>query len=334
MHCCANCFSDNNLKEEIRFHSKKQGTCFFCKTKKTPVVHPGILFDLFLPFLDLYVPSDEGIYLDEQIQKDWETFTIQKRSVLKKLLIIIYNDKKLARRKFKPRILQDKDKIIQWAEFREELKHKNRYFPEKGPDNEHLHNLLTRLPVAESPKKLYRARINTDSKPFKISEMGKPPEKKVSNGRANPMGIPYLYATSDLPTAVAEVRPHKGDSVAVAEFKVKTILGLVDLRNPKQTISPFKLDDDNLVQLYTDMPYLTYLGEELSKPIIPREAELEYLPSQYLCEFIKHIGFHGVVYRSSLADGDNYAIFNDKKIKATKVENYSIVDTGIKIKRL
>lgn len=159
--------------------------------------------------------------------------------------------------------------------------------------------------------------------------MGKPPETIVSNGRANPVGIPYLYATSDINTAIAEVRPSKGETVSVAEFKVKTVLILADLRNPKQTISPFELEDDDLIQLYQDMPFLTHLGEELSKFIVPREAELEYLPSQYLCEFIKHIGFHGVIYRSSLDSDDNYAIFDDSLVKCTKMMKCRVTGTGV-----
>ena len=74
------------------------------------------------------------------------------------------------------------------------------------------------------------------------------------------------------------------------------------------------------------MPFLTLLGSELSKPIIPREANLEYLPSQYLCELLKKIGFHGIVYKSSVADGSNYVIFNDRKLKAVTTYQYKITD--------
>jgi hypothetical protein len=82
------------------------------------------------------------------------------------------------------------------------------------------------------------------------------------------------------------------------------------------------------------MPYLTLLGNELSKPIIPREANLEYLPSQYLCELLKHIGFHGIIYKSSAADGNNYVIFADNKIKAITTFQYRITDTKIESKEI
>ena len=74
------------------------------------------------------------------------------------------------------------------------------------------------------------------------------------------------------------------------------------------------------------MPFLTLLGKELSKPIIPREANLEYLSSQYLCELIKQIGFHGIIYKSSVSAGNNYVIFNDEKLEATEIFQYEITD--------
>ncbi len=66
------------------------------------------------------------------------------------------------------------------------------------------------------------------------------------------------------------------------------------------------------------------LGEELSKPVIPKEAHLEYLPSQYMCEFIKKCGFDGVMYKSAMSSGVNYALFNDDKLSAIEVKQYHV----------
>ena len=82
------------------------------------------------------------------------------------------------------------------------------------------------------------------------------------------------------------------------------------------------------------MPFLTLLGNELSKPIIPREANLEYLPSQYLCELLKNIGFHGIIYKSSVSDGDNYVIFADEKLEVVKTSQHKIVATSIESKEI
>lgn len=58
------------------------------------------------------------------------------------------------------------------------------------------------------------------------------------------------------------------------------------------------------------MPLLERLGLELTKPVQPSSAAFEYIPSQYLCEFIKKRGFQGVVYRSSVGEGVNLALFD------------------------
>ena len=58
-----------------------------------------------------------------------------------------------------------------------------------------------------------------------------------------------------------------------------------------------------------DVPFLERLGNELTRPVVPQSAAVDYVPSQYLCEFIKDCGFHGVMYRSSVGDGVNLALF-------------------------
>lgn len=96
--------------------------------------------------------------------------------------------------------------------------------------------------------------------------MRKPLEKKATNGRANPIGIPYLYVASTIETAISETRGHKGEIVTVAEFQMKCYLDLADLRDPKNTISPFEFSDE-LEYIYKYMPYLTLLGNELCERI-------------------------------------------------------------------
>jgi hypothetical protein len=64
-------------------------------------------------------------------------------------------------------------------------------------------------------------------------------------------------------------------------------------------------------------------------PVLPKSAQLEYLPSQYLCEFIKHCGFDGLIYRSTMGAGVNYAVFNDARVTAVDVKHYIIDDISV-----
>jgi hypothetical protein len=60
----------------------------------------------------------------------------------------------------------------------------------------------------------------------------------------------------------------------------------------------------------SDIPFLERLGDELTRPVLPQAAAIDYTPSQYLCEFIKKCGYKGVIYRSSVGEGMNLALFD------------------------
>jgi hypothetical protein len=292
-------------------------------------VEPSALADRFEPLFDLYEENKYGSALNEILQEDWYLFTIAGARTQQKLLIDISGDDSISTSKFKSTLLKEKKNVKQWETFREELKHNNRFFPTDSIKKDQLEPFGKHIGtiIKKGKQKFYRARVNNTDKAFELIEMGKPPKKLVLNGRANPIGISYLYVASTINTAISELRGHKEEQVTVAEFEMNDDLELADLRDPLKTISPFELNDENELELiYKNMPFLLLLGRELSKPVIPREANLEYLPSQYLSELLKHIGFHGIIYKSSLTDGNNYVIFDDKRLTATKKNIYKITD--------
>lgn len=337
MECCPHCFSDKFLGKHIDAISNTNGKCSFCKTNNVTLIEPTILFDRFEPLFELYEINKTGISLNNLIQEDWKIFNIDSSTVQQRLLKAIAGDKNLFKSKYVAKFAKEQKNIDQWENFREELKHNNRFFPENALDIDHLEPFAPYIGIhlKKSIQKFYRARINTSEKPHPISKMGKPPKKSASSGRANPVGIPYLYLASTIDTAISEIRGNKGETLTIAEFEMKNDLELADLRDPISTISPFELnEEDELELIYKNMPFLTLLGNELSKPIIPREATLEYLPSQYLCELLKKIGFHGIIYKSSLADGNNYVIFNDKKLELVNTYQYKVTDVKTESQKL
>ena len=339
MYCCSGCFADRFLRAYCTQESETLGSCSFCGAENTDVLEPKYLSDIFQILLDLYKTSNSGsaIFLHEQIQKDWYVFSdLLSGEKHCQLLGEICSGRVSLEEKYIPRIEQITDRIEQWNEFREELKHVNRYFPKKVPANDTLEVLLGSLilPEEEKPTDIFRARINKKGKKFTMEEMGRPPVDKALNGRANPLGISYLYAASDTSTAISEIQPYKGEEVTVARIQINGEIVIADLRDPKRTVSPFELDEDGLGALYSEMPYLITLGEELSKPIIPIEANLEYLPSQYLCEFIKSVGFGGVLYKSSLATGYNIALFDDTNLDFVEKKEYVVVDNTTRYREL
>jgi len=335
MFCCTNCFTHVFLKEYIKNTSTQNRKCSFCGSKRNyPICSPSSLIDLFQPLFDLYVEAENGRLLNELLQDDWKVFSkyIDKKKQLQ-LISKIAGLKKINSKKFISRLVLNQVYINKWDVFTYELKHENRFFPKNAIDTSQLLELFNYLimPDEQNPQYVFRARINHQSKIFTIIEMGKPPLEKSKDGRANPKGISYFYGASDEKTSIAETRPYKSETVCVAKFKVNKKIFLIDLRDPESTISPFGLDDDNLSLLYKEhMPLLGHLSATLSKPVLPHKKELEYLPTQYLCELIKDSNFNGIVYKSSLEKGDNYVFFDDSLLKGAKVETYIVADTIVK----
>jgi len=315
MRCCPVCFGDSYLKDRISVLSKEKGTCPICGAINQPLVAPIALRNFFELLLDIYQPDSDGDTITDFIRKDWLLFDSLNNKRAGKLLSAILDDSSLTDKKFLPIQHSDHDALLsRWTNFRKELMHNNRFFPNPlvVPDLKRLQELLGYLTVdIDTKQSFFRARIQEDDNPILPRNMGQPSEKLVTNGRANPAGIPYLYLASDIATAISEIRPHTGEKVCIAEFGLKKTVPFADLRNPRKTISPFSLPDEtDLVLLRRDLDFLCKLGDELTHPVVPKIAHLEYLPSQYLCEYIKHCGFAGVIYRSSVSTGTNYALFD------------------------
>ena len=329
--CCGNCIGDNFLSKEIEKRSKEIGDCEFCGSKNVKLIDPPELVDLFENVFGVYEESDspDALSLESLMRADWDLFGRTDTVKAETLLVLISDDSRIFHKKYASTIGDDSSAIQEWEEFREELKHRNRYFPKNINAIQELEKPFVFL-QGNVPSKVYRARMCDQPASYPIIQMGKPPEMQAGNGRANPVGIPCLYVASDAETAVAEIRPHKGELVCVAEFDVDPSAKLIDLQNPRKTVSPFQLDDKFIKIFRRYMEYLCRLGDELTLPVLPHSAHLEYLPSQYLCEYIKNIGYDGVIYRSAMGPGINYAIFNDSIVVGRDVALYRIDDIVVK----
>jgi len=235
---------------------------------------------------------------------------------------------------FRPTAAGSVDALDLWQKLRDELMYQNRFFPDVKIDFDRLGDLLFYLKISpdEVPSLWYRARIQIGDAPFSAAEMSAPPKRTASHGRANPAGIPYLYLGSTPATAVSEIRPHTGEIACMAEFITQPDLKVVDLRRPRKTVSPFLLPDaTDIVRMRSDLPFLERLGEELTRPVLPNAAAIDYTPSQYLCEFIKKRGFDGVLYRSSVSAGINLALFNPSRARVGNVSQARVTRVSIDV---
>lgn len=330
MLCCANCFRDEYLTDKINKPGAPVGNCNYCRSDSVALIDPLELTDEFEFLMSIYKETSNGTgkCIIDCIVEDWEIFKGQDRLTSVQLLGEIIGDASLGSKFYVPATMTQISPKDMWGNFCNELISQHRFFPENQPDRNYLPVLFQYLKETVRGD-IFRARIQKGNIQFKKSEMGMPPPQDTRGGRANPIGIPYFYGASNAKTAIAETRPHPGNKVTVCKFKITNDLGLVNLINPRERISPFKVayqqgDEDYLLQLRYDVEFLCHLGAELSKPITPDVADLEYLPTQYLCELIKKSPFDGVKFQSSVGDGVNYTLFGESKIRALSVASHYI----------
>ncbi len=355
MYCCPECFNDKWLQHYI-IDNGEEGYCEICDEERDKCIETEELSELFQPIIDLYTPVDDfypieiikdmgsGDFIWDKLTYDWEIFDDPEKG---KRIITDMFPYRAYEKDNDPKVYLDswydiksdyygttdepaREMISKWNIFCNEIKYKNRFFPWNPLDDDDIYPLLNVYDYSlENNDILYRARLSNGVQ-IEPSQMGKPPKEKSINGRANPIGIPCLYLSTNENTAIYEVRPDIHDELVVGRFCVNQKLKLMDLRKDTR-ISPFKYGKEikNHIQY---LKFLKILGEELSKPINKQASKLEYLSTQYLSEFIKNLGFDGLLYSSSVCDGDNVALFNDSKdvINCFEINQYQITETDLK----
>ncbi|AZC00445.1 hypothetical protein DKE52_008010 [Acinetobacter pittii] len=95
-----------------------------------------------------------------------------------------------------------------------------------------VETLKVKYPVGQ---KFFRGR--TFEERLDIGLMGMPPPAIASAGRANPVGIPYLYLAENIETCMAEIRPSNGCKVNIAKFNLINDVNLLDLTEPRKRAS-------------------------------------------------------------------------------------------------
>jgi len=198
---------------------------------------------------------------------------------------------------------------------------------------------------------MYRCRIISDSKKiskdkgfygYNSEESFVTPWKKSTDMRANYRYIPYLYCASARYTSVIESRPRLSAEVSVATIQVLEDLTLLDLTNQHK---PKGIDS-----VKTNL--FAALSELFSKPISSSDDVLDYIPTQYIAEYVKNLGYDGISYKSSLhinalrnsdkynpetdnkKAGVNYVIFNYGKCKAIASNVYRIIETNLSCEQI
>jgi hypothetical protein len=167
-----------------------------------------------------------------------------------------------------------------------------------------------------------------DSKPFDCANMGCPPKEQARPGRANPIGIPYLYLCDNAKTTYYEVRSVYLDNLSVGRFKIKRNLNLVDFTYQIDIYAKYMSEEGNksLKDIVIQKKVIEAISRDLSKPMRRFDSELEYVPTQMICEYCKNeVHADGISFKSSLYEkGKNYVLFDEESAECKAVETHTI----------
>jgi hypothetical protein len=327
---CSKCFADIEL---VAFISSQNqfGKCDFCGEENIPCIAIEELYDFFYELLEHFKPDPKGTSLISLLQENCNLFSSldNARSILSDFLS--KNRPKLSNVEA---LVNFSDEIAEnvgyWDRLKLKLIRENRYFTDVNYLIEDLgwDGLLNTTFEIQKEQQFFRARLhhNSGEPPFPVQQMFCPPAKTALGGRANPLGIPYLYLCDNSETVLYEIRAAYLDEVSIGTFEVNPNLSrpvsILDFTDSGSIFHPDEVGDKIKARLLKRK-----ISADLSKPMRRYDSELEYIPTQFICEFIKHhLRFDGIKFQSSLHKaGNNYVIFDQTLMTCVNVNQIKVL---------
>ncbi len=133
-------------------------------------------------------------------------------------------------------------------------------------------------------------------------EVGPPPTRIASSGRMNPAGIAVFYGATDARVALSEVQPPVGSKVLIARFQVLRPLRILDIEALERVAEGAgSIFDPDYIRRLERADFLRSLSNRMSRPVMPNDRELDYLPTQAIADFLanaNHPRLDGILYPS------------------------------------
>lgn len=328
MNVCPNCFADEELQAFLKT-SATVGDCDVCSTKNIPLTDLVELKDFFQELIDCFIPSHEGINLNIDLYTNWNLFSSEATSltILNYLLpqlstLIISGDSLID---VNSEIAKN---IAYWEKLKDDVKWSRRFSTGFGYLTDELgwDRFFGTQKSLTGSDTLFRARVHAEGgkAPYDAEGMMCPPREQTREGRANSQGIPVLYLSDNIDTTLYEVRATYLDEVSVGTFKVKENrepLLLIDFTEPPTLYGRGEVNIVIKAHLLKQR-----ISTDLSKPMRKYDTEIEYIPTQFICEFIRWVtGANGIRFASSLhTEGRNVVIFEQDLVICTAVEVYRV----------
>lgn len=364
---CSECFCDEEVRAIINGISDI-GNCELCDSTNVHVYNTektyenDSLVNMFEDLIQIFTPStllpsgypraEIGLLKDE-LQNNWHIFSNISSGKIYSLITNLCKDLY----EEQPEIFDNPIGIIEmydedylnahsllknktWDQFTNNLKHVNRF---------HTNNL--NLDILDrfcsfirkhyhADSIFYRGRISERSG-FSIDKMGAPDKMYATAGRANCEGISNLYLADSEETTIREVRAGAFDFVTVGKFKLLNDIIVVNLKDIDK-ISPFKIGLDKL-EYAVNRENLKRLNKELGIALRRNDSNLDYIPTQYISDFIKSLNiekefggrYAGIEYNSTMnSTGFNLSIYYPDLFECISREVYRIVEFNPKYQKI
>lgn len=343
MFCCEKCFKDSHIKRLFK-DIKQKGKCDCCHSDDVSIIsldQDSDIMNCLLELLDIYKPSGKirGKHVEESLFDDWNIFSINKAQI-KKLIRKVCIGRKvnsdiLSNYVIIPQ-LHDKDFLseysvtggLSWSEFADYIKNVNRFHIDFNAVefSSYLSSLVNVFPKGTV---FYRGRIAKTKSGYNTDEMMAPKDYRPP-GRVNPEGMLVLYLALEPQTVLYEIRANMYDFISIGKFEAQRDIRIVNISG-FDDISPF--DYIGGIEKYVaNFKIFQDMAREIARPLRKHDSSLEYLPTQYITEFIKREKYDGVGYKSTISNnGTNVALFDETLVKCVDVKTKEVTNIEYKM---
>lgn len=354
MKFCSHCIIDGELQPIIEGLRQVEAMCPICGKRRAFIYDTDTnseLTEYFEQLIEIYTPgsllppnypADEKRLLVTELSDRWHIFNPKINStdiyrIIKALCAEKYGsmsslfDAPVGIAELSDAKSLRKHSLLRtdsWDDFVESVKKQNRFH------TNHIElSILDRYcsfirKVYKKGTFFYRSRISPEEG-FSTEEMDAPPSEKATAGRANSAGIRCLYLASDPDTTIHEIRAGVFDYVSVGRFELQEDIVVVDLKAIDH-ISPF-IEGCGFLEHAINKEHLKRINMEIGRALRRSDSALDYIPTQYIADFIKSIlhdgkpEYAGIEYNSTInLNGQNLAIFYPELFVCKDVEVYHI----------
>lgn len=173
-------------------------------------------------------------------------------------------------------------------------------FYDLAVDLKYLSTPLTKGATLFRARRGFRTSPNGTKRPYQNGEIGVPPDGQRRAGRANKEGEPVLYCAEQEQTAVAEVRPARGQLISVCRVRLREDCSILDLA---ATPSGGPLPPAQAWQWLEILGFLRAFEAELAKPLERDDDPSDYVSCQIFAQSVTSHRLSGIRFRSSLNPG-------------------------------